>query len=274
MRRKNIDLVVICLLALLTFYLALGKAGGPDPTNNLPLWFTPIGLLMVILIPGYALIAALSPQTDWVATLLLSLVLSLSIDILSALALNLTPWGLRPISWAILLGTLTLILSLSAAFRRRNNIERGTVEKVLSPFLTWKNGLIFGCAAIVVAIGIGLVLQNESKVRIAFTQLWALPAAENGKYVVNIGINNLERQTMNYDLYADEDGVKVQEWPKIVLAPGQTWTGQISFLERPSSVVRLSLSLLDAPSKIYRMVQIDPASFDLVITPTPTAIAP
>src|SRR5271157_5961930 len=118
MRRKNVDLVIICVLVLLTFFLALGKIGGPDPANNLPLWFAPIGLLMVLFIPGYVLMAALLPQTDDVATLLLSLVLSLSLDILGALLLNITPWGLQPISWSIFLGVLILIGSLGTALRR------------------------------------------------------------------------------------------------------------------------------------------------------------
>ena len=274
MRRKNIDLIVFCILAVLTFFLALGKAGGPDSANNLPLWFAPIGFLMVVFIPGYVFMTALIPQTDQVVSLLLSLVLSLSIDILGAFILNFTPWGLQPVSWSVLLGVLILVGSFGAALRRRNTIEQATAPKIPSPPLTWKNGLIFGLAALVAVIGIGLVLQNESKVRVEFTQLWAIPADENGAYVLNIGIKNLERQTMNYDLYADEDGLKVQDWPKIVLAPGETWTGQLAFSKRPQNVVQLSLTRLDAPSNVYRMVQVAPASFDLVLTPTPTIIAP
>ncbi len=274
MRTRNIDLIVICVLAVLTFILALGKAGGPDSANNLPIWYAPIGLLMAAFIPGYVVLDFLVPQLERIASFLLAMVISFSIDILLALLLNLTPWGLQPTSWSAALGAIILIASLGTALRRRNASEPSTTPKALSSPINWRNGLLYGAAVIVTAIGIGLVLQNESRIRIAFTQLWAIPAAQNGEYALNVGVKNLERQTTSYDLYADENGVKVQEWPQIVLAPDETWTGQIIFSARPTGTVRLSLYLLDDPNNVYRMVQIAPASFDLVITPTPTIVAP
>src|SRR5258708_19924598 len=67
-------------------------------------------LPLVLVLPGYALTAALLPNRSLgvAERLMFSLGLSLAVVILGGLALNWTPFGLRAISWAVLLAGLTL----------------------------------------------------------------------------------------------------------------------------------------------------------------------
>src|SRR5437879_3270206 len=58
----------------------------------------PIAILLVLLIPGYVLVAALFPsqkEVTWIERILLSIALSTAIIPLLGLAVNFTPWGFR-----------------------------------------------------------------------------------------------------------------------------------------------------------------------------------
>jgi uncharacterized membrane protein len=86
-RRQRIDLVVAVLVALAAFVLP----EGPIPLR------TPLGLLAVLVVPGYALAAALFPtdeQIDFVERLALSVGLSIALIAVLALLLDPIPEGL------------------------------------------------------------------------------------------------------------------------------------------------------------------------------------
>src|SRR3954468_21171576 len=80
-----------------------------------------VALPFVLVLPGLALTAALFPTgaLDVAERLLFSLGLSLAITALGGLVLQLTPWGLRPASWALLLGLVTLAAGAAAFLRWR-----------------------------------------------------------------------------------------------------------------------------------------------------------
>ncbi len=120
------DLIASVLLALATLVFTL------TPLADLPVRI-PLGLLMVLFVPGYTLIAALFPRRqdlDAIERLALSFGLSIAVVPLIGLGLNYTPWGisLTPVVISLCLFTITLS---SAAFLRRKNLpsqDRFSIE--------------------------------------------------------------------------------------------------------------------------------------------------
>ena len=86
-----------------------------------------LGLLFVLFLPGYALVEALFPSTDMdlFPRIALSVGLSLVLDMLSGLALNYTPWGIRldPILFG--LTVVTVGITLIALLRHFEMSRRG-----------------------------------------------------------------------------------------------------------------------------------------------------
>jgi len=77
-------------------------------------------LPFLLVLPGYALTAALFPnQIGLAERLLLTLALSISVTVVSGLLLNLTAWGLQGTTWIVWLGGITIAASMLALARRQ-----------------------------------------------------------------------------------------------------------------------------------------------------------
>ena len=103
---------VILTLAVLLFTLT--------PLRGLFLR-APIGLLMVLFVPGYVFIAALFPKVgdlDGIERIALSFGLSIAVVPLIGLALNYTPWGIRLTPVDLSIAAFTLLMSVAAYWRR------------------------------------------------------------------------------------------------------------------------------------------------------------
>lgn len=103
------------MLALATLAFTLTPLADLKPVR------IPLGLLMVLFIPGYALIAALFPRKadlDGIERVALSFGLSIAVVPLIGLGLNYTPWGIRLTPVVISLAIFTVILAAAAHFRR------------------------------------------------------------------------------------------------------------------------------------------------------------
>lgn len=108
------DLLAAILMALATLVFTL------TPLADLPVRI-PLGLLMVLFVPGYSLIAALFPKIDdldGIERLALSFGLSIAVVPLIGLGLNYTPWGIRLTPVVISLAIFTIAMSAVAHVRR------------------------------------------------------------------------------------------------------------------------------------------------------------
>ena len=108
------DLIVSILLALATLVFTL------TPLADLPVRI-PLGLAMVLFVPGYSLIAALFPKKDdldGIERLALSFGLSIAVVPLIGLGLNYTPWGIRLTPVVISLAFFTIAMTAIAHVRR------------------------------------------------------------------------------------------------------------------------------------------------------------
>ncbi len=115
MIRVPADLLISAALVLSTLVLTL-----VPPLSDLPLR-VPVGLVMVLFLPGYALIAALFPHKDdldGIERVALSFGLSIAVVPLIGLGLNYTPWGIRLVPVVVSLSIFTIALLAAAQARR------------------------------------------------------------------------------------------------------------------------------------------------------------
>ncbi len=109
------DLLAAILLALATLFFTLTSMGDISVVR------IPLGLAMVLFVPGYALIAALFPKKDdldGIERLALSFGLSIAVVPLIGLGLNYTPWGIRLTPVVISLAFFTIAMTAVAYWRR------------------------------------------------------------------------------------------------------------------------------------------------------------
>src|SRR5260370_5311526 len=162
MHHKNLDLIVAVIIGVLNVVLVLRRSSGPV-----------VGIILALplarVLTGYTLTEVLFRKRSLNAPerLVLSLGLSLAIDVLSGLFLNVLLVGLQATSWAVLLGLLTVVFSLLAAYLRRGVPASGT--QPLRFRLSIYQGILFGLAISVailsfVYIPIG-VIQHHSRNR-------------------------------------------------------------------------------------------------------------
>ena len=108
------DLLAAAIMALAVLLFTL------TPLSGLVLRI-PIGLLMVLFVPGYVLIAALFPRAgdlDGIERIALGFGLSIAVVPLIGLGLNYTPWGIRLTPIVISISAFTLLMAAAAYWRR------------------------------------------------------------------------------------------------------------------------------------------------------------
>jgi uncharacterized membrane protein len=116
LERSFIDLVLVILLTLLCTPFVL-----IPPLNETPVRVV-LGLLLVLFLPGYSLIAALFPRKDdldGIERIALSFGLSIAVVPLLGLALNYTPFGIRLMPILVVLSVFTVSLAVIAYLQRR-----------------------------------------------------------------------------------------------------------------------------------------------------------
>ena len=258
MIRKSLDLAFVCAFALTA--LAITMLGVTTPALRLL-----FGLPLALVLPGYALTAALFPRRslDRTDQALFTLSLSLSTVILCGFVLNRTPWGLRPESWAAALSDVTLGGSL-IAFARRHLIPAGEAsvaraEPATRPRLSLSGGqgLLFGLAIAVIAGGI-LLARGEAALQPApdVVQLWMLPGDTAASPTLRVGLNSVGQAAGDFRLQIERGGYIIHEWPSLNIVPGQQWQQTLS-LHGPqpgSGPFEARLYRAEEPNVMYRRV--------------------
>lgn len=260
------DILLITLLTLATIPLALFASGPPRVV---------VGVLFLLLIPGYALVAALFPRKnsiDAIERLALSTGMSIALAALTGLVLNYTPWGIHLGPVLISLTSLTLLFCVAAVIRRarlprdempgpqpgqRTGVGRAGGGNRFYPLVLLALVLI-GFAAVVYA---AVTLRAGEK----FTEFYALgtegTAANYPSKLqlgqtaeVTLGVANHERQDASYRLEIRIGGEIVRTMDPINLADGEKWEGKVSFEPKSAGQEqRVDLWLYKAQeTKFYR----------------------
>ena len=264
MARKSPDLVAAVVISLAALAVTAGDVGVEAIRG-------PIGLLAVLLLPGYTLTAALFPDRGPALTgrprffavglierAVLTLGMSLAIGALGGLLLNATPWGLVPISWASLLTCIT-VSAAAVAFRRRSNLE--FPDHQISELNLVSPGPL---EAVLLLVGVGLtsaaviiaVIGAQREHFPGFTQMWIVPTAPNA---VIIGVRNHEARSMRYRLTAHLGPHVLANRRPLTLARGQSWSVRLQLPSRRTRPARLLAVLGRAfrANDVYRRVSLD-----------------
>jgi len=213
-----------------------------------------LAIALVLILPGYSLMAAMFPTRalDTPERLLVTIGLSIAIAVAAGFVLNLTPWGLGATSWAAVLSVITIAAS-GIGFIRRRQPAAGADAPWFR--LSVREGLLFGlAAAVVIVAGQGAREEAVRSESTSFTQLWLLPAEQADQAAVQIGIKSIESITTRYRLRLEVSGRVLQEWRSIALQPNQQWEETIVLPadQRAAGKVEASLYRLDAPDVVYR----------------------
>ena len=223
--------------------------------------FTPVKTLLalpfVFFLPGYALTAAVfaGRPLGSLERFLLSLGFSITIVALAGFILNWTPWGLQPVSWALLLGIITLGLTIVAYVRHNEQLPAVLQWPVFKP--GFRQTLLIGLAFLVLVGVIAVAQVGVSRgQRSAFTQLWMLPADGAGQDAVRLGVSNQELSAVSYKLQLLAGGDVLAEWEPIELEPGEQWETAVILPAwlAGSETFEAVLFRSDAPGSVYRRV--------------------
>jgi hypothetical protein len=213
-----------------------------------------LGPLLVLVLPGYAIFAAISRQSRVAASerLLFSLGLSFICAALGAIVLNLTPQGAVPFAWLALLSAVTATGLIVALLRRPSDESEPsaplTVERL--PAL-----LFVGAFIVVVAAGVASRAGAEGDPSAPVTQLWMVPTASG--HALEVGMMSSEGGRYRLEIWRGT--TKYQEWSLITLAPGQLWR---QLLPTPAGAGPVEARLL-SPSpegRRLRVVSVTPLS--------------
>lgn len=253
MRQKHLDLLLIVAIAAMNVIWALL----PD---HLPLIGIIFALPLVFVLPGYTLTGILfhSRSLDAVHRFLLSLGLSLAIDILAGFILNVFPIGLREISWAVFLGLLTTMFSLWIAYLRWKKAGSNGVSNRFR--LRLHEFVLLGLALVVVILAVQYSAINViQEPHPGFTQLWVLPSMEHGdSCTIRLGVRSFESTPVTFRVVMTSNESQVSAWSSITLAPQKEWDQAVSL--RPgasdSMYIEVQLDRVDEPGIVYRDVHL------------------
>jgi uncharacterized membrane protein len=253
MRRNNLDLLVIEFITVLNVVWALLP-------NHSTIIGTILALPLLFVLSGYTFTEVLFQQKllNGAYRLALSLGISMALDIISGLILNVLPVGLQSLSWAVALGLFTTVFSLLVAYLRRR--RQFTAKRWLRPRFNIFAYLLLALATAVAILSVlYAVIGVEQQPHPGFTQLWMLPAAQTGaNCAVRLGVRNFEATTVTYRVTMTTNGNALHTWSSVVLTPAQTWNQVVPITPGTTHSMYLEVRLyrLDQPQTVYRNVHL------------------
>lgn len=214
---------------------------------------------LVLVLPGYAVVAALFPDRALEGTerLLFALGASIALTVICGLLLNIAPGGMRDDSWAATLGVVTVGAGAIALARLRPHTFSWR-----RPFpQPWRRSFprqwaLYGLASCL-TIGAVVVAGNgeATQPHPGFTQLWMLPSGAAGSTSVRLGVSSMEQAPVRYRLQVLAGTRVLRRWPDFALKPRDTWTATtiLPVVGRGATRVDAVLYRLDT-GKLYRHV--------------------
>ncbi len=216
-QEKPYDLLAVVVFSILLLIAVAVSGEGPLRIA--------LGLIFILFLPGYALIAALFPSgesIDWIERLALSFGLSIAVTPLIGLMLNYTPWGIRlePVVASI---TVFILGMCGVAYLRRVKlpIEERLSLSVELGIPEWKEyswldkALTIGLViAIIASMSVMVYAFTVPKTGEKFTEFYILDVngttgdyptllsiGENGDLI--IGVVNHEHKSADYMIKVD-----------------------------------------------------------------------
>ncbi len=255
MRKQNKDLFLVLIIAIMNVIWAC------FPLHVVVIAVV-LALPLVFLAPGYLLTELLTRkgEHDGTTSLLLSIGLSLSIDILGGFLLNLIPVGLTTLTWSVFLGALTIACALLCMVKRHQ--WRMYVDQKQKDFPTRYEFLLLTLTTYVVIFAFAytnnsIVKQKDQ----GFTQFWLLlDNHQSPLCAIQLGIDSSETVTTTYRVEVKENNQYAVHWSSITLAPQQKWQRKLPLAIKHFQTTRLQIEAdlyrQQDPRSVYRTVQL------------------
>ena len=232
-----------------------------------------LGILFVLVFPGYALLAVLFPDKlhiDWLQRLGLSISASIAVIPPLAYVLNVTPWGVSFYPILISLSVFVLSLSMLAIYLRSNIAENERFfSKVIIAFPGANTAKWSAKARVSAAVGLfGLVVAGMTTYIItvptgaeSFTDFYVLSDAglaqgyprtlDVGQPVrFSVGIDNNERENNKYEISARIGKREVGRSAEISIDSGENRMVQVDTVPyEPAKGALLEFLLLKSGSE-------------------------
>ena len=219
-------------------------------------------LLLVFVLPGIAVVAALLPRAvlgTWEAAVL-SIGVSLALVIGTGLVLNLAPGGLDPTLWTILLAAITVAAAVVAMIReelaplagRQSQSPDGRPSAQPAMPRRREAWQMAGALTVTILLIAASRIMVESRPS-TFTQLWMIEGALPG--AVEIGVRNEEGVAVDYVLKLHSNGAAVDDI-QISLDPGRAWSLRLMLDAPDSQEITAELYRLPDQSRPYRRVSL------------------
>lgn len=273
-----LDLLIVLLMTFLTILSIYVPILNKTPLNSV------LGLLFILFIPGYTLVAALFPKKhdlDNIERLALSFGLSLAISPLIGLALNYTPFGIKLTPIVISLTIFTVIMVLVSYIRRRRvSRENRFNPKITNYLYSWVHSFrseskldkilsIILIISLVLAIATTAYIIVKPKEGEKFTEFYILgPNGKASDYPTNltlgetgklfVGVVNHEYSTVNYKFVVKLQGKNIST-ENISLKNNQKWEKLLNFTpdtSGPNQKLELLLYKLPDDKNAYRSLHL------------------
>jgi S-layer protein (TIGR01567 family) len=269
-----IDLIAVAILVGLCILFVL-----VEPFNETPLRI-PFSLIILLFLPGYALIAAMFPKMGEISGIerfTLSIGLSIAIMVFDGFAISVTPYLFRPTPLILTLSVITLLLLLVTVITRTLTLEdkryfvdyQGFIESLRADdekmtdiermlFIALIGSIIIASSMLIYA---KLTFEDEE-----FSALYILgPDGKAEGYqknfyigepgTITVGAENYEHAATDYMLQV-KLGTGVLETRKITLAHKEKWLEDITFVpDRTGDRLKLEF-VLYKDGKSYRSVHL------------------
>ena len=269
-----IDLIAVVLLVGLCILFVL-----VEPFNETPLRI-PFSLIILLFLPGYALIAAMFPKMGEIGGIerfTLAIGLSIAITVFDGFAISVTPYLFRPMPLILTLSAITLFLLLLTVITRTltpedkryfvdyqgfieslraDDEKMGDIERML--FIALIGSIIIASSMLIYA---KLTFEDEE-----FSALYILgPDGKAEGYqkdlyigepsTITVGVENYEHAATDYTLQV-KLGTGVLETRKITLAHKEKWLEDITFVpDRTGDRLKLEF-VLYKDRRSYRSVHL------------------
>jgi hypothetical protein len=262
MKQKSFDLLLVDLLVIASALVILT----PGQLSGVRI---PLGILMTLVLPGYALTAALfpNPPLPWIERLTLTSGLSLCSSTLGGLYVY---WGVKSLNaetWMVFLGGITISASLVALFRRtrfsivkspHNPNSRFTLLGFLSVV---SQGLVYSLAIVMVISAVQFAqFIAKDQPHSEIVQMWMLPDQRNPEHWVQLGLTTKTMNPHRFSVVVKRGNDVIKEWPNIQMGSDDQWeTNLVLTTPLPGTgPIEAFLYNLDDPNQIYRHVSLWP----------------
>jgi len=218
------------------------------------------GILLVFVLPGFAVTAALFPEREpdipvrlvWIAGT------SLLIAVLGGFVLNGTSAGLTTTSWALLLCGITTAASLVGIWRRLASLRKQPLgaRREQFEFKAYLRPLgLFGLAVLLTIGAVVIARDAASSAGPGFTQLWLVPTSDEPRSA-RLGFTNREAEPVTYRVQVRHRDQTLFESSDVQLADGETWEMSIPVPPDAAYPTEALLYRTDQPDTVYRSVTV------------------